>query len=464
LIKKHVIFDTSVVINDPICLFNLSSDTLGIVPATVIEELNTLKSDTDRLRGSTAQKVLHYLDELTENNPELVTTGMPLETGGVLLVEMNHTSFEHFKDNFSEKTEDNTIIAVAKNYLEEHKSSGSDIEVILYSNDYGMRVKARSLGINAKSYDADNLINTLDEVYKGYFETFVSPDIINQFYKNKIIDLSELNLELDREPYINEFIILIDEFNVKNKKVGRVKIESKTGRKMLHKLFVSEDLYLYGIRALDTYQLMTLELLLDDTVPFVSIIGKAGTGKTLLALAVGLHKLKTEKDENKKYAKILALRALVEVGNKKLGFLPGDLKEKLNPYMQPYFDNLEFLFHVKGNPEKLSSILEGLEGEFVVESTGFMRGRTLPNQFIIVDEAQNLTKHEVRTLITRVGENGKLVLIGDPSQIDDPYLDSVNNGLIYATERLKEFDLTGTVLLTGKSKRSALAELASNVL
>lgn len=493
MINRYVIFDTSVVVNDPASIFKLGDKTLGIVPATVIEELNSLKTDTERLRGLTAQKVLTYLDELTEMNPELVTTGMELENGGLLLVEMNHISYVNFKGNFNEKTEDNTIIAVAKNYTEQEKEKNSGIEVVLFTNDVGMRVKARSLGVKAEGYDADKVIDSLDEVYKGYFETFVTTSVIDHFYEHGLLDLNELELDIDREPYINEFIILIDEFNGKNKTVGRVKFESRTGRKMLHKLFITEEMFFFGIHALDIYQLICLELLLDDTVPFVSIIGKAGTGKTLLSLAAGMHKLnitknslssleessgdknknnnknktknkKNDIDSHRSFKRILALRAMVEVGNKKVGYLPGELESKLKPFMQPYYDNLEFLFDNLGNNDNLEKILAELEGDLQIESTGFMRGRTLPGLFIIVDEAQNLTKHEVKTLITRVGKKGKLVLMGDPSQIDDPYLDSINNGLIYATERMKEYNITGTVLLTGKSKRSDLAELASNVL
>lgn len=473
--NKIIFLDTSVLIDDFNCI-NYFHNSLIVISSSVIEELNNLKADKIRLRGITAQMVLKFFDKLTAEYPDDVLSGIPLENGSKLLIELNNKDLKVLNGAYDKDIEDNRILAVTKKYandLKENKKSilsGYD-SVLLLSNDIGFRVKARSVGIYTREYFTDSILKNKSEVYKGFREVFVEPDLLTDFYRNDFIYLESIKSSLDSDVFENEFIILVNEWNEKHTAVGRV--SHRNGRLVVKKLVLSNDELIYGIRALDVQQLMALEILMDPEVTLVSLIGKAGTGKTLLALAAGLTQM-----ERGSYRRLLALRTLVVVGGKEVGFLPGELEDKLKPFMAPIYDNLEYLFDNRLGKKKkvikdketgdtkfesinLEKILEDYAGRIVIESTGFMRGRTLPGQFIIVDEAQNLTKHEVKTLVTRVGEGGKIILMGDPDQIDDPYLDSLNNGLIYATERMKHEVVSGTVFLTGKSKRSLLAELAS---
>ena len=466
-------FDTSVLIHDPRSLFNFGESKV-VIPAIVLEELDRLKTDSERLRGVAAQEVLKMIDRLTEEYPELVRSGIPLENGGILVIEQNNISFERIKDVFNKDTADNRIIAVAKNYTEKANQDRKDLpsiqdeceyeielakipsSVTLVSNDIGLRAKARVVGVVAEGYHSDRLVSNVSEVYSGVVEVFVDPDLISLFYKGGEIDVQRLGFS--EFPIVNTFVKMRNEFDENQVAVGRVVRSKKSGRLVVQKLFVDRSTMTYGISPKDLNQQMLMDVLLDEDIHFISVIGKAGTGKTLLSLAAGLSQVQ----DHNLYKRVLAMRAMVVVGKKEVGFLPGDMEEKLMPFMLPFYDNLEVLFDARNKDLELEDILAGMEKDFRIESTGFMRGRSLPKQFIIVDEAQNLTKHEVKTLITRAGEGAKIVLLGDPSQIDDPYLDSVNNGLVYATEKLKDSDITAMITLTGKSKRSDLAELASN--
>lgn len=474
------ILDTSTLIDDPMAIYKFGKS-IVVIPSTVIEELNDLKDDKTRLRGETALIVLKELDKLTAEYPDFVDEGIPLENGGKLVIELNHKSLSALNGSYDKLINDNRILAVAKNYTNE-ESTKENRKVVLVSNDTGLRVKGRSLKILSEGYDSDKVINNKDEIYKGFKELFVNEHTIADYYRNGYVSVKVLPEEVLAETYENEFVILKNEMNTKNTAIGR--IGRKNGALVIKELIVKEDTFIYGIKALDSYQMMALELLLDPEVSLVCLNGKAGSGKTLLALAAGLKQL-----EEGRYRRILALRTLVVVGKKEVGFLPGDLEEKLKPFMAPFYDNLEFLFDNKYGKSKkndkdknkksnansnaeasiqelnkiasLEKILAEYEGRLVIESTGFMRGRTLPNQFVVVDEAQNLSKHEAKTLVTRIGDGGKIILMGDIDQIDDPYLNSTNNGLVYVTEKMKDLGICGTVFLSGKSKRSLLAELAS---
>lgn len=452
---KIYVFDTSVLIHDPMSLFHFGESKV-VIPAIVLEELDRLKTDSERLRGVAAQEVLKAIDKLTEEFPDLVTSGIPLENGGELVVEQNHISFDKIKNVFNKDTADNRIIAVAKNYTDELAHAGGSKKVVLVSNDIGLRTKARVVGVLAEGYHSDRLVSNVNEVYSGVEEVYVDPELFSLFYKGSEIDVQRLGFV--EFPIVNTFIKMRNEFDDNQVAVGRVVRSNKSGRLVVRKLLVDRSTSTYGIQPKDLNQQMLMDVLLDDSIHFISVIGKAGTGKTLLSLAAGLHQVQ----DTNQYKRVLAMRAMVVVGKKEIGFLPGDMEEKLMPYMLPFYDNLEVLFDARNKDLELEDILAGMEKDFRIESTGFMRGRSLPKQFIIVDEAQNLTKHEVKTLVTRAGEGAKIILLGDPAQIDDPYLDSVNNGLVYATEKLKDSDITAMITLTGKSKRSDLAELASN--
>ncbi|MEH7664659.1 PhoH family protein, partial [Bacillus velezensis] len=279
-----------------------------------------------------------------------------------------------------------------------------------------------------------------DEIYSGYKDIFMNKERYASFYKDKQISVKELQ---QHQVYPNQFVLMKDELGGSSSAVGMTDKKGETVNRL-----VFDDEHVWGIRPKNVQQTMALELLLREDIPLVTLIGKAGTGKTLLALAAGL--LQTE--DLGIYKKLIVARPIVPVG-KDIGYLPGEKEEKLKPWMQPIFDNLEFLFNAK-KPGELEAILAGI---------GSIRGRSFPDQFIIIDEAQNLTRHEVKTLLTRVGEGSKIVLMGDPEQIDHPYLDSLNNGLAYVVERFKEQTVSGSVKLV-KGERSGLAQLAADLL
>ncbi|KHF29866.1 PhoH-like protein [Anoxybacillus sp. BCO1] len=277
---------------------------------------------------------------------------------------------------------------------------------------------------------------------------YISPEHLGRFYEKGELVLSEIT---NHPFYPNQFIVMKDALGGSSSALG---IVDHTGKKV-RKLVFHYD-HIWGIRPRNVQQTMAFELLLRTDIPLVTLIGKAGTGKTLLALAAGL--MQTE--DLRLYKKLLVARPIVPVG-KDIGYLPGEKQEKLRPWMQPIFDNLHFLFDTK-KPGELDAILSGMSS-IEVEALTYIRGRSIPEQFIIIDEAQNLTKHEVKTILTRVGERSKIVLMGDPAQIDHPYLDEYNNGLTYVVEKFKEQKVAGHVRLI-KGERSSLAQLAADLL
>jgi PhoH-like ATPase len=275
------------------------------------------------------------------------------------------------------------------------------------------------------------------------------PAIIDEFYSYRYLSVSSLQLSYKLHPH--EFVILKDELGTSKSALLKVNADGKR----LEPLFLSNE-PIWGIGARNVQQRMALELLLNDEIPLVTLTGKAGTGKTLLALAAGLMKIEDEH----KYKKMLIARPVVPMG-KDIGYLPGEKNEKLRPWMQPIFDNLEFLFDTKKTGD-IEKILAGM-GSIEVEALTYIRGRSIPGQFIIIDEAQNLSRHEVKTIVSRVGEGSKIILVGDPDQIDHPYLDASSNGLTYVVERFKNEAISGHITLE-RGERSNLAQLAADLL
>ncbi len=442
--EKIYVLDTNVLLQDPRALFAFQ-DNAVIIPAVVLEEVDGKKRLMDEI-GRNARKVSRLLDGLREVGK--LHTGVKLENGGTLRVELNHKSFQRLQHTFGEMTNDNRILAVAMNlHLEELEKGGKGKPVILVSKDALVRVKADALGIKAEDFLSDRVIQDTD-FYPGFYEEFVPGSLIDQFYEDKSLSLKELGLK--NKVYPNEFYILKDECGTN--KSALVKVNNR----LTHVVPLHIQDGIWGINPRNVQQKMALEILMDDQISLVTMTGKAGTGKTLLSLAVGLLKVEDEQ----LYNKLLVARPVIPLGND-LGFLPGDKDEKLRPWMQPIYDNLEFLFNAK-KPGELNKILAGM-GSLQVEALTYIRGRSIPNQFIIIDEAQNLTKHEVKTIISRVGDGSKIVLMGDPEQIDHPYLDATNNGLTYVVERFKNEEISGHIQLV-KGERSKLAQLAADLL
>jgi PhoH-like ATPase len=340
--------------------------------------------------------------------------------------------------------------------------SATDVPTVLVTKDVNLRIRADALGLRAVDYDVERI--SLDELYSGSAEVAVSSAAINSFYQDGRLGLDVLKAaaaEWPRNVYTNEYLLLRNRDNQSQTAIGRVDLGQGL---LLPTRKLREGVW--GVRPRNREQHCVLDLLLNDDIKLVTLVGKAGTGKTLLAIAAGLQKVAEEKT----YHKLLVSRPIFPLG-RDIGFLPGTIEEKLNPWMQPIYDNVEFLLNLsqpgssgpRGNHSGQSHRDLVDMGFLAIEPLTYIRGRSIPNQFMIVDEAQNLTPHEVKTIVTRVGDGTKIVLTGDPYQIDNPYIDASNNGLTTVVERFKGHALAGTMTLS-KGERSALAELASNIL
>jgi PhoH-like ATPase len=444
-LKKIYVLDTNVLLQDPRAIYSFDDNEI-IIPAVVLEELDSKKRYMDEI-GRNARYFSRLLDNYRQKGK--LHEGVDLENGGTIRIELNHKSFLKLQEIFIEKTNDNRIIAVALNLLEEEQEKPEARPVILVSKDALVRVKADALGIPSQDFLSDQVVQ-YSKSYPGYLELKGSKETINKFYTQQKIEVKDINTnEIPLHPH--QFILLKDELGGSASAVGKLGVDCKC---MVPLQFNEE--HVWGVKARNVQQKMALDLLLNDQIPLVTLTGKAGTGKTLLSLAAGLLKIEDEH----KYQKLLVARPVVPMG-KDIGFLPGEKEEKLRPWMQPIFDNLEYLFNTK-KPGDLDRVLAGM-GSIQVEALTYIRGRSIPEQFIIIDEAQNLTKHEVKTIITRVGEGSKIVLMGDPEQIDHPYLDESNNGLTYVVERFKDQSISGHIRLE-KGERSPLAQLAAGLL
>lgn len=442
--NKIYVLDTNVLLQDPNAVFSFENNDV-VIPATVLEEIDSKKRLADEI-GRNARYVSRLLDGFRSQGR--LHDGVKLPGGGNLKVELNHRSFTKMQEVFGEMTNDNRILAVAMNYWMEEQEKEVPQPVILVSKDSLVRIKADVLGLVAEDYKSDRVV-PFQEMYTGCVTVQVHPSVIDEFYTFRQLLVRSLSLPYSLLPH--QFVILKDELG--SNKSALLKVTGD-GTK-LEPLHLSND-PVWGITARNAQQRMALELLLNDDIPLVTLTGKAGTGKTLLTLAAGL--LKTEDEHH--YKKLLIARPVVPMG-KDIGFLPGEKEEKLRPWMQPIYDNLEYLFDTKKSGD-IDKILAGM-GSIQVEALTYIRGRSIPGQFIIIDEAQNLSKHEIKTIITRVGEGSKIILLGDPEQIDHPYLDSSSNGLTHVVERFKNEPIGGHITLE-KGERSLLAQLGAELL
>lgn len=428
--RKTYVVDTNVFLADPNALYAFEDNNI-IIPTVVLEELDNKKKLMDEI-GRNARYVSKQLDELRETGS--LHEGVKLRNGGYVKVAFPPSESPVY-DKYLEITNDNLIIATA------HSIEGA----ILVSRDTLVRVKADAVNVHAENYQHDKVIVSEEDLYKGYSVEYVDPEIIETFYKRK-------KVRWKKEAYENQGFILKSTVNDSASAIGRY---YDGYIHQLHKY--NEQPCVSGIEAKNVQQRLAFDILLDDNIPLVTLTGKAGTGKTILALAYALQRVL----EEEKYNKIIVARPIVPLG-RDIGYLPGEKEEKLRPWMQPIFDNLEYLFNCKDSDE-LSKKLLGYEDVIQVEALTYIRGRSIPNQILIIDEAQNLTQHEVKTILTRVGEGSKIILTGDPYQIDHPYLDMYSNGLTYVIEKLKHLKETAHITLS-KGERSTLAQLCADLL
>jgi PhoH-like ATPase len=440
VMEKIYILDTNVVLHNPEAIFSFE-DNQVIIPMVVIEEIDEQKKRQDSI-GKNARVFSRYLDELREKGD--LSKGVNLKTEGILKTDLAHQSLGELPPGLNEEKADNIILSVGLNLTKE-----SDKIVILVSKDVNLRIKANVVGLKAQDYETD--IVNIEELYAGIRNIEVDSGLIDEFFEQQ--RLPEQKLTLTEDLKANEFVNLEAKSNKSQAAMGYY--NKKEG---IVAPFIFSANNVWGVSPRNREQECAFELLLNDKIELVTLVGKAGTGKTLLALASGLQRVV----EDKKYKKLIVTRPVVPMGND-LGYLPGDQEEKLRPWMQPIFDNMEFL--VNEEDREPSRVIEDLKemNLLELEALTYIRGRSIPNQFIIVDEAQNLTPHEVKTIITRVGEGTKIVLTGDPYQIDHPYLDSDSNGLTYLVERMKDQEIVGHITLS-KGERSELAELAASLL
>lgn len=459
---KTFVIDTNVLLHNPQAIFVFEDNDI-VIPFTVLEELDHFKSDTDD-RGRNAREVIRYLDRLRligrlidgvslgNGDPALAEAAAYKPTGSLRIA----MSPEERPRALKEDKPDNRIISVA---YELQKEKGD--RVVFVSKDINCRIKSDALGLRTEDFENQKV--DIDHLYSGYVTVRCEGELIEELYSERMLQVDRLAKDeasgvgsLSVLP--NQYVLLIDEVD-----------EGHTG--LARRLADTEHLIpvttqrkpTFGIMARNVQQTMALDLLLDDEVKLVTLIGSAGTGKTLMAVAAGMTKVFTEK----RYEKLLVARPIMPMG-RDIGYLPGDKDEKLTAWMQPIFDNLAYLLSTRGShlqnadshstEQRIAKLLA--DGQLVLEPLTYIRGRSIPHQVIIIDEAQNLSPHEVKTIVSRVGEGTKIIFTGDIEQIDNPYLDSSSNGLSYLVDRMKGMGLVGHITLA-KSERSQLASLAT---
>ncbi len=434
--KKNYVLDTNVLLHNPGSMFAFSDNNV-VIPIYVIDEIDNFKKDLSDL-GRNARQVARQLDDLRKKGS--LSSPVEIDNGGTLSVALGHRS--PLNSPGDSRKMDNMILEVALEVRDKNK----DAQTILVTKDVNMRVRGDALGLTTTDYDEQNV--RIEELFTGTTEVAVPGSLIEEFY-------SEGSIHLDAEFSPNQYVLLRSEDNQGQTALARFD-EASNSAKPIRKLREG----VWGIRPRNKEQHYALDLLLSDDIKLVTLVGKAGTGKTLLALAAGLQKCLDEQE----FHKLLVSRPIFPLG-RDIGFLPGDIEEKLNPWMQPIFDNIELLLGInQGDKKEGRSYAELLEMGYInIEPLTYIRGRSLPSVYMVVDEAQNLTPHEVKTIITRAGEGTKIVFTGDPYQIDNPYIDSSNNGLTTLVERFRHLGIAGHVTLE-KGERSELAELATQVL
>ncbi len=439
--KKNFILDTNVVLHDFKAIYNFEENDIYL-PMVVLEELDKFKKGNDQINFN-ARQFARELDEVVENK-DFVTKGASLGEGkGRLYILPTNEWPEELNATFTERTADHYILGAAIAVGKKHPKQ----KAILVTKDVNLRMKARAVGCVAEDYITDKVASI--DIFEKDYETFedVAPELIDRLYAEKEG-------------------VAVDEFSFKNDIVANECFVLKSSRaSVLARHVASEDVIRrvnksrnFGIEPRNAEQAFAMDVLLDPEIQLIALTGRAGTGKTLLALAAAL----TQRED---YEQVMLARPIVAMSNKDLGALPGDAQDKVAPYMQPLFDNLNVIKRALSYSGKEVHEIEVMQqnGQLVIEALAYIRGRSLSNTYFIIDEAQNLTPHEIKTIITRAGEGTKIVFTGDIHQIDQPYLDMQSNGLVYMIDKMRGQDIFAHVNLV-KGERSELSELASKLL
>ena len=435
---KNYILDTNVLLHDPNSFLSFKSNHV-LIPIEVIEEIDRFKREATE-RGQNARTVSRMLDGLRTVGS--LSEGVPLQNGGHLRIIFKRSRKSNGHSNGNGSAVDSRIVALAQSIQKSHPR----VSTILVTKDINLRIKADALGLQAEDYETDRVM--IKDLYTGNFELSVSAEKLASFRAR-----GEFELEGGVRYFPNEYCTLTEEGNPKRTALTKV---DPTGTRLVPIIDSREGIW--GIKPRNREQHFAFDALLDDRVKLVTLMGKAGTGKTLLAMAAGLKRTILDRE----FRRLVVARPTIAMG-KELGFLPGSLEEKLNPWMQPIHDALELLSDLNMGHEQRRSGDLMRSGSIVVEALSYIRGRSIAHQFMVIDEAQNLTPLEAKTILTRVGHGTKIVFTGDPYQIDNPYVDSSSNGFNYIVSKFREQPIAAHIELQ-KGERSELAELAANLL
>ena len=443
--RKAFVIDTNVLLFDPNAIYKFGNNDV-VIPIVVVEEIDRFKREMSE-NGRHARHFSRLIDAMRSEGE--LSKGVKLPNGGILTVELG--SDHPLPVDLPMDRADNRILALAITLKKEQPKR----PIVFVTKDTNLRIKADALGVSATDYEPDSV--EPDSLYSGVHTLQVDGHKVDEFYAQKRLPLGEVSKTLKA----NQYVVLRDSANSNHTAMGRYSKELEA----LVPIFKPAE-GLWGVFPKNSEQAFAIDALMNDEIKLVSLVGKAGTGKTLLAIAAGLAKTVDEGV----YHRLLVSRPVFPLG-KDIGFLPGDIEEKLNPWMQPIYDNIDFLFGVsaqgsggktrRGAGRGAQELMN--QGLLQIEPLTYIRGRSIPQQFLIVDESQNLTPHEIKTIITRAGDGTKIVLTGDSFQIDNPYVDAANNGLVHLVERFKEEAISAHVTMT-RGERSKLSELASNLL
>ena len=435
--KKTYVLDTNVFLTNAKSIFSFNNNDI-IIPLKVLEEIDKHKKRQDGV-GLNARASIRILDSLREKGN--LHKGVRLGKGkGILSVKMYNPDLMPL--GLDETNADNQIVATALT----EKQDNPKRKVIVISRDINMRIKCDALNMPSEDYIEDQVVSDIQELYDGFKTHLVDDPVIDRFYAGE--DITAEAIEGKFHP--NQYVMLLSNSDPKHAALAKF-VNNHTP---LQKINEYKNKGIWGLRARNKEQAFALDMLMNEDIPIISMIGPAGCGKTLLAIAAGLDQVL---DQNK-YKKLVVSRPIQPVG-RDIGFLPGTLEEKMGPWIMPVQDNLEFLMGDK--KDTMALLME--QGTIEIEALTYIRGRSISNAFVIIDEAQNLTVHELKTIVTRIGENSKIILTGDIEQIDNTYLDATSNGLSYAIEKFKEHEISGHIILK-KGERSKVATLASKIL
>jgi PhoH-like ATPase len=435
---KNYILDTNVLLHDPDSLLSFEENNV-LIPIEVIEEIDRFKRESTEL-GQNARTVSRMLDSFRGEGR--LSEGVKLPTGGKLKIVFQKNGHANGNGSFNANTVDNRILSLASGIQKAQPKNAT----VLVSKDINLRIKADALGLQAEDYETDRVF--IKDLYTGMIDLMLDPQQIASFRSE-----GELDLPPGKKYFPNEYCTLVDETNPKRTALSKV---DASGTKVIPIIDCREGVW--GIKPRNREQHFAFDALLDDRVKLVTLMGKAGTGKTLMAMAAGLKRTVLDRE----FRRLVVARPTISMG-KELGFLPGSLEEKLAPWMQPIHDALEMLSDLNMGHEHRRSGDLMRSGSIVVEALSYIRGRSIANQFMVIDEAQNLTPLEAKTIITRVGHGTKIIFTGDPYQIDNPYVDSSSNGFNYIVSRFRSEPVAAHIELQ-KGERSELAELAANIL